>query len=613
MADPIFSDDIGDAANADGFNEVDIDAALNVPDADDDMPPVSDDDADAVGAGGAKKSKRPVSQATLLAKLAIDSGLRLYHDGDQRTFAEVPVNDHWELMPTRGGTFTRYLTRLYWQRFKSAVNAEAKQGAVAVLESQALFDGERIDTHIRVAAHDGAIYLDLCNENWQVVEITRDGWTVRDDSPVRFRRAPGMLAIPMPIHGGSVAALRAVVNMPDDGAWALALSWLVAALRPDRPCPVKAVTGEQGSAKTTYCKMARALIDPNTCDLRAEPKDVRDLMIAANNSHVVGFDNLSGLPGWMSDAICRLVTGGGFTTRELYSDEAERLFSAKRPVIINGIEDVGSRPDLLDRCICIHLPTIPDDRRQPEADLWAAFEAARPGILGALLDAVAIAMRRLPTVKLDALPRMADFARWAVAAEPGLGLPTGAVMAAYGESRTEAVELGIEASPVGAPLLDLVRRGAWSGTPTELLAAMDAALGEKTKRPTGWPKGARAMGGAVKRLAPNLRRMGVAVDFEREAGGSRRRLIHLRAASSECTGETSSRPSQPSQTGPHGPESGDSPGRFGTEAGRSSISNRPAESGPDALQSHNRDGRDERDAKSRPVSAAVDMGEWGAV
>ena len=149
--------------------------------------------------------------------------------------------------------------------------------------------------------------------------------------------------------------------------------------------------------------------------LRALPREDRDLFIAATNAHALVFDNVSALPDWLSDDLCRLSTGGGFATRQLYTDQDETLINAIRPVVLNGIEEVVNRPDLADRAIFLTLEPIPKEKRRVEKELWDAFNAARPGVLGALLDAVAMGLKRLPEVRLEDLPRMADFAIWATA------------------------------------------------------------------------------------------------------------------------------------------------------------------------------------------------------
>lgn len=218
--------------------------------------------------------------------------------------------------------------------------------------------------------------------------------------------------------------MRNFLNLKSDEDFVLVVAWAITVLRDRGPYPALVLSGEQGSAKSTFSAVLRALLDPNTAPLRALPREDRDLFIAASNGHVLAFDNVSGLPAWISDTLCRLATGGGFAVRQLYTDQDEVLFDAARPVILNGIEDIVTRPDLADRALFLTLEAIPEDRRRPDAELWAAFEAERPRILGVLLDAVAEGLRRLPDTRLPKLPRMADFALWASACETALW-PTG--------------------------------------------------------------------------------------------------------------------------------------------------------------------------------------------
>jgi hypothetical protein len=207
-----------------------------------------------------------------------------------------------------------------------------------------------------------------------------------------------------------------------------------------------AISGEQGSAKTVLSKLLKALIDPNATPVRALSREQRELMIAVNNSYLLAFDNLSGLPDWLSDVLCRLATGGSFAVRQLYTDDEEVLFEAARPILLNGIEEVVSRPDLGDRAIFLTLAPIREAQRRPEAELWREFETARPLILGALLHAVVHGLQRINHVQLEALPRMADFALWAAACETALW-PAGNFARVYAANRRAAIESIIEADP----------------------------------------------------------------------------------------------------------------------------------------------------------------------
>jgi hypothetical protein len=537
-----------------------------------------------------------LTQADHLVRLA--QGAELFHTPggcDSEGYATVAVGDHRETWPIASNGFRRRLSKSFYDAFAKAPGAQAVQDALNVIAGKAVHEGAEHEVAVRLAEQGGAIWLDLCDADWRAVRVTASGWSVARGCPVKFVRRRGMLALPEPARGGNVNDLRGLVNVPDADSWALIVACLLAALRPGRPFPVLAVNGEQGSAKSTLCRMLRALIDPNQAPLRRPPREDRDLMIAATNSWVIAFDNLSGIRSELSDALCSLATGGGFGTRELYTDDSEKLFSAMRPVFINGIEEVVSRPDLLDRAVVVTLPPLDETQRRDEEQLWRDFEAVRPGVLGALLDAVSVALRNRPGVRLTHLPRMADFAAWVVAAEPALGWPPGTFLAAYAGNRSAGATAALENSvlyPVlGALLKD---RPYWQGTARQLLDDLNTKADEKIRRHRDWPASPRRLGGDMRRLAPSLRAAGVGVTFTRESGGGRRRLIDL-----EQAGVSSSLPPQPSQTAAN-PQGEPGRSRDGSDDGdRSGSANCPAQSpAGSALW----DGRGDRDDVLPPDS-----------
>ena len=476
-----------------------------------------------------------MSQATVIADLFMqDESAALFHNRDYEAFANFRVGEHRETWPTASRRFRRHLQRLYYRATREAAKSTAIAEAQATLEAQTLYEGEQQEVYARIAG-DGidVIYVDLGDDRWRVVEISASTGTFRvlDDSPVRFVRAKGMLALPVPEHGGNLLALRQLLNLGDDGDWTLVLAWLVAALRPTGPFPILLVHGEQGTAKSMLVRILRRFVDPNRAGLRAEPRDTRDLAIAASNGWIIALDNLSHIEPWLSDALCRLSTGGGFATRQLFTNSEEAIFDSKRTVVLTAIEEIATRGDLIDRCISLELEPIPEAERRTESEIWSAVDASAGRIFGGLLDAVAYALRAHRDVRLPALPRMADFASWATAAEAGLGLPAGAVMAAYNGNRAAANEIALESSPIAALVIALVReRGEWSGTATDLLQAMAGRAEDWAKRAKAWPRTARAMGGALRRVAPNLRKAGMRIEFSRAAGHDRQRVITMSMA-----------------------------------------------------------------------------------
>ena len=222
------------------------------------------------------------------------------------------------------------------------------------------------------------------------------------------------------------------------------------------------------------------------------------------------------------------------------------LFNATRPAILNGIEDVVTRPDVADRAIFLTLEPIPEERRRPEAQLWAAFEAERPGILGVLLDAMVEGLKRLPETHLPKLPRMGDFALWATACETALW-PSGTFVAAYCGNRDEVVENVLEADPIAIALRALmVGRTEWTGTAAELLDVLSQRAGERVIKGKTWPGGPRGLSGRLRRLAPFLRKIGLEIAFQK-SGERWIRIIRSAATSVHVALESRGvRPSAPS-------------------------------------------------------------------
>ena len=330
-----------------------------------------------------------------------------------------------------------------------------------------------------------------------------------------------------PSHDRGIEDLRPLLNIRAEQDFVLIVAWLLAALRPRGPYPLLVLAGEQGSAKSTFSRCMKAIIDPNNAPLRNLPVSERDFFIAANNGYLLAFDNLSNIPARVSDTLCRLATGGGFATRQLYTDQDEAIFTAQRPLILNGIEDVITRSDLADRALMLTLEPIAEESRRTEKEFWADFDAALPGILGALFDTIAHGLRMLPETRLSGTPRMADFAVWVTACEGALW-PTGTFQAAYACNRGDAIEMVLEASPVASGVQKLMEgRPEWSGTATELLMALEEQENEQTIKAKSWPKSPRGLSGELRRAAPFLRKAGISMGAERASDRKRSRILVL--------------------------------------------------------------------------------------
>jgi hypothetical protein len=467
-----------------------------------------------------------------------------FHNAEDEAFAAVRVEDHVETYPVKTRKFRLWLQGEFMRREQQRIEEEAAEregalyeggaseppvvvvrsqnltDAIGQLEAGALFKGPQQEVHLRVAGHGNRIYVDLCDKSWRVIEVSADGWQIikGEDAPVRFIRPKGMAELPKPAaEGGSVEPLRALLNLPEkageesERSFRLILAWLVQALRPQGPYPALVLLGERGSAKSTAARILRSLVDPSTVPLRTPPRNPHDLYIDATSSWAITLDNISSLPRWLSDALCMLATGGGFSTRTLFTDREQELFEAMRPSILNGITDVVTADDLTQRSLLVRLPTIPKGAYKTEREIQRQLKAARPIVLSALLDAAAEGLRRIDEVQVEALPRMGDFASWAVATEEALAGKPGAFMKALGFSEEEGAQQALEASPLAEPIYGLARAhhpDGWEGTASAMLSRLRDFADENLQHDKGWPKAANVLSSKLNRLAPLFREAG---------------------------------------------------------------------------------------------------------
>jgi hypothetical protein len=512
-----------------------------------------DEVRDAVEERRARDNPEParVTDAQILGRLtSADNEVTVFLAPDGETaYAEIRVDrngaTHREVLRVTARAFRLWLAGAFFDERDRPPSDTALNATLEILEARARSAGVKHPVHVRVGGDDGVIYLDLVNDRRQAVAIAPDGWAVVDDPPVKFRREKGMQELPLPTRGGTLDELRRYVNLgtglAGDRQWVLFVVWLTAVLRPTGPYTIVELIGESGSAKTTTARVPRWLVDPHTVTLRGEPRSQRDLMIAASNNWIVGYDNVSSLPIWLSDALCRLSTGGGFGTRTLHANEEETLFDVERPAILTGVAEIGSAPDLVDRTLRFMLPQIPAEERQEMSAFKQAFMLARPRLLGALLDTVSGALRHLPDVALTRLPRMADFAKWGVAVERACGWPDGTFLSAYATTTGTAHQAAFDGTLIGEPLVWLLKHqnGVWRGTAKELLVELTRHVSiVDNNRPLfdpAWPKTPQGMSAAMRRLAPSLRGTGWTVVLpqgDQRESVTRRRIIALRCP--EC-------------------------------------------------------------------------------
>lgn len=466
-----------------------------------------------------RKGNSPPKNSAVAMEALESRGLELCHDnleGSYVIFAEKPGIAY----DVTSGFVAKRVQFDFYNRTGDALSMEGLKEVTDLLKARALFDGPKLEIHLRCGGDENLMVIDRGAEEQNFVHITPDDWHIAEDSPFIFRRAPDFGTLPLPERGGNLREMQRILSLPDQAFFVMVL-FIIVSLARVGPYLIAMLKAGHGNGKSTISAIIKGTVDPSTVSRQPLIKDERDLYIRALNSRVLAFDNVSHVDNNMADALCRILTGGGFMTRKLYSDTEQVLIKATRPIISNGISDITDRQDLIDRAILMSLPPIDKSKRKTEAQLKKAVAEEMPRFLGCIYDCIACALRRLDQVEAPLDFRMADAMHWATAAEQATGFPTGTFVAAMKQAQVEAKVESALTNSVVISLLKLLH-----GTKGNVFEGIVSQLHEKLHQ-MDWrsrhplPKTAGGLSGALSRLEQSLEMVGVEICFPPRASAGR--------------------------------------------------------------------------------------------
>ena len=467
-------------------------------------------------------------QAETLLKLVLETGAILFHDQFGRAFI-APKGDGRQVIGLRSKDFRTWLADLGWTELERPINPTVIQTVVTTLEGIAIHKREEIALHLRVASRGGALWYDLGGGS--AVKITPKDVEIHPNPPILFRTLPHQRPQAVPVWGGKLEEIFNFLPEPAEShEKILLLAWFVTALMQGFPHPILVVHGEKGSRKTTLFKLLRKLLDPSHLETLQPNGDAREFVQQASHNYFLPLDNLSPINSSFSDVLCRVVTGEGFSKRELYSDDDDVIYSFQRLVGVNGINLVLDKPDVLDRALIIRLSR--PKKYVKEKELFRSFEEARPRLVGALFKAIARTMKYSDQV--DEVPglegyRMADFARLGCAVAKALGMEPGQFVEALKKNLQRQQQEVLDSSPVALAVISLMGDGSpdiWTGTPESLLASLrqsaESIQIDPDKKP--FPQNANWLWRRLEEAVPTLRELGIEVSREK----GKERIIRIR-------------------------------------------------------------------------------------
>ena len=339
------------------------------------------------------------------------------------------------------------------------------------------------------------------------------------------------------VYGFPARSIHNHLAIKSDDDKLLVEASLVACAFSNVPRPAITFHGPQGASKTTAARILKALSDPSLTESVNLGKSPAELAQVLDHHGVPCFDNLTSIPAWASDMLCRGVTGGAFSKRELYSDDNDVILNFRRPMIITGINIPTHAPDLLDRLLLIELDRIHPDKRMDEATFCMRFNADKPKLFGALLEAIAGVLWHLPNIRLDKMPRMADFALIACAYAEYRGIGSERMLDIIMRHTSRQTQEVLDSDPVATAICDFIqRKKRWAGTAGKLLELLNENI--PTPRPDGWPRQANTLSRKLKVLDATLHEVGISL-YKEKSGSSRLLTLESRAELSSASSQSS--------------------------------------------------------------------------
>lgn len=471
------------------------------------------------------------SQANILLESIFNrKDVFLFHDEQQDGFISLDIAGHQETWSCKSKAIKRWLSSEVYRTQKKAPGSEVIKSVLSVLEGKACFEGSEIKLQDRVAWHNGEIWYDLTNKKWQAIRINKNGWEVIDKPPILFKRYSHHKAQVLPVKNGDVKLFLKYINITNPEHRLLLLVFIVSCFVSNFPHVMLVIFGAQGSSKSTLSKLARFLVDPSMIEVASFPHTPKELVQALAHHYFLFFDNVSYISEDQSDTLCKAITGGGHTKRELFKDDDDVIYNFMRCIGMNGINLVTTRPDLLERSLLLELERIEPAERKTEKELYESFKKDLPSILGGIFDTLVKAIRIHPTIKLDSHHRMADWSLWGSVIAEALGHTKEEFLNAYQNNIIRQTEMLLNDNVVATAIITFMEdKEEWRGTPTLLLEQLSshAMLSGIDMREKYWPKGANVLSKRLNELSTPLKQMGYLVTINTTGT---ERYIHIKKA-----------------------------------------------------------------------------------
>lgn len=456
-------------------------------------------------------------QAKQLIDLVLNSKSALYTDQYKEPCISFP-DCTFVAYKLSSSQVKDYLYKLYWDAYGKPPSSEAVRAAIATLRGIISYEHPSHHLHNRIGRYKDMLFYDL-GDNCHVVEINSSGWQIKTTCPLYFSRYGHQEKQLFPKAGGNLKELLNYVNTNNSNHQLLILTHLCVSFFPDVHRAILILHGDQGSAKSTLLRVLRSLIDPSQVALLSSPDTDREFVQIASHHYCLYLDNISSISQWLSDCLCRAVTGEGYSKRQLYSDDSDVLYAYMRAIGMSGIVQVANKPDLLDRSILIALERITDNRRRDDSTFWREFNQAKPKLLGAVFDVLVKCLGHITTL-ISSPHRLKDYYRFSVAAAQALGFTEQQLAVAFNDNSVQQNEEALEVSPVAQTIIKLMEnRDHWDDSSAALYRELDT-IATSLNLERGFPKSSTWLWRKIVEIRPNLISSGITPTKYRQANAN---------------------------------------------------------------------------------------------
>ena len=354
----------------------------------------------------------------------------------------IEKNNGFELISIESKKFDALMYQIASEKSIEPPSEQMMKKLRAFFLSKCFNEGSKADYSKRVHANndktnpsESRIYIYLADKNGECVAITKDGFEVVLNKDIPFYSPNNQLPLPRPIQTDLpkfIEVFSTFLNLRFPSEIILILAFMMKALWKDFGAyPFLIFSGPKGTGKSTISTLIKMLIDPTVPFLMLPLKNFESVNALLSNRHLLAFDNLSGLSAELADFLCMVSTGGGNSKRKLYSDDEESSYNIQCPIIFNGIDELTTRTDFLDRSVNLSLLPIDIEKRVSEMELKSTFDKNYSLLFGGVCKLLSECIRKYEETSSTNLPRMTEYARIGVCIEKALNFPEGHFLEVY--------------------------------------------------------------------------------------------------------------------------------------------------------------------------------------